>query len=103
MTSTTATQPITTTTSALSAPSMRAPDLDAIATRFARHGVASVEADLRAVAAHARLRGVSAPSVDAMVDATAPQVVRARAFAHVARLLNRASIPTSADDLVTVA
>ena len=117
-TPTTTTPPATTTAPAPTTPApaatpagpaaTRAParsplDLDLVATTFARHGVASVAAELDVLAHRARALRIDAPSVAVMVDPTAPEVVRARAFSHVVRLLARVVPATTADSFVAVA
>lgn len=78
-------------------------DLDRVAVHFARHGAASVAADLQVLASRARAVGVEAASLDVMVDTSAAEVVRARAFSHVARAYGRALARLSTDSFVAVA
>ncbi len=78
-------------------------DLDRVAVRFARHGAVSVAADLEVLARRARALGVEAASLDVMVDTSAPEVVRARAFSHVVRDHARALARVTADSFVAVA
>lgn len=103
-----ATTPTRAATSVASATSPIGLDLDLLGVTFARRGVAAVEGDLDLLATRARALGVDGPSVGVMVDDTAPEVVRARAFAHVARRLaahrpTRATTPITADSFVAVA
>ncbi len=75
-------------------------DLDRLGAAVADHGAHTLDHDLDAVVARARLMGLRAPSVEVLGDRHAPDVVRARALAHVTRHLVRAT-PTGG--LATVA
>lgn len=57
--------------------------LDDLAHAIAADGPAPHEAALQRVVSAARARGGHGPALDALADATRPDIVRQRAFAHV--------------------
>lgn len=63
-------------------------DLDQLALRIDRHGLAGLRAgDLDRLALTAARAGVPTPVVEALLDPSAPEVVRQRAFGRIYRLV----------------